>query len=145
MHDVMSIKPGKVTGVLAQRSLDDLSPPECCFSVLFSSFSVDIQCDSLQTRNNWIEALNYLVMQFKKEEVRSYKCLLFLFVLRSHIPPIVYQLKAGNPIAIDRTMTGTDNGRRHTIASPDGKVRVCLFVCLFVIGELVETWHVQKK
>ena len=102
----MAIKAGKVTGVMMQRSLDDLSPPECCFSVLFSSFSLDIQCDSAVTRNNWVEALSYMTNLIRLEEAK----------------------KAGELTeTVQRSMTAAgERARRHTISPSDARVSSCI-------------------
>jgi hypothetical protein len=67
LHEVESVRAGKVTGTFQYRSTDALSPPDCCFSLIFTTWTMDLQVESMELRNNWVAALSMLVTAAKQK------------------------------------------------------------------------------
>ncbi len=61
------MRAGKVTGTFQYRSTDALSPPDCCFSLIFTTWTMDLQVESMELRNNWVAALSMLVTAAKQK------------------------------------------------------------------------------
>lgn len=75
LHLVERVQPGKGTGTFQYRSTDALSPPENCFSLIFKTWTLDLQVETNEMRNNWVAALSTLVdrarhKHFAKLEVK---------------------------------------------------------------------------
>jgi len=66
--EVESVRRGKVTEVLQKRSVDALSPPECCFSlILRNNRTLDFQCGNEEKRDRWVAALMVAVKRAKED------------------------------------------------------------------------------
>lgn len=68
LSEIEAVRRGKVTEVLLKRSVDALSPPECCFSVILrTGRTLDFQCGSEEKRDKWVAALLVAVKRSKDD------------------------------------------------------------------------------
>lgn len=67
LRDVLDVRSGKTTSVFKQKSTNALSPPEHCFSLVFTGWSLDLQTETNEMRNNWVEALTTVVENARRE------------------------------------------------------------------------------